>query len=252
MLEHRVPCVLLWLSEALIAIGLLACSVEAFAVEIPTEHHPWGRFQPDSWSRVRVVTETLGAGTSSSQITIITTTLVRVDEDGVVLTRETKIGDKVTREENVKYAWDGAKSDPSTQEKYGLGEVDVDRKTYACQTHTRTTKDNLGSYVVKSWYSPDQSPYFLKRIMRVSGKHPETTSMRVIRLSVTRTTLEKPIVCWQSETKFSGRSEKGTTISYHSMDVPGGLVSSETEVTHPQQGTKRRSRQELIEYEAVQ
>jgi hypothetical protein len=255
--EKTVPepvgsCVLLRLSAVLIGFGLFACSIEALAVEIPVEHHPWGRFRPGSWSRVRVVTETFAGGKSSSRIAIITTTLVRVEEDGVLLTRETRIGDKVTREENVKYAWDGTKSDANTQEKYGLGEVDVDRRTFACQTHTRTTKDDLGSCNVKSWYSPDQSPYFLKRIKRVAGKHLETTSMRVVRLTVTRAALDKPITCWQGETKFSGPSEKGTTTSYHSMDVPGGLVSSETEVTHPQQGIKRRSRQELIAYEAVQ
>ncbi|MBP87058.1 MAG: hypothetical protein CMJ64_10140 [Planctomycetaceae bacterium] len=235
------------------SLGLLVCSfiTNTLAVEIPPEQHPWGRFQPDSWSRVRVVSETFGGGKSSSEITIITTTLVSVEEDGVVLTRETKTGDEEAREENVKYDWDGSKSDPKTQEKYSLGEVDVDGKTYACQTHIRTTKDGFGDRYVKSWYSPDQSPYFLKQLTRLSGKSPETTSMRVLRLAVTQTVLDKPVVCWQSETRLSGLSDKSMTTSYHSMDVPGGLVSSEAEVLHPQQGTKRRIRRELIEYEAI-
>ena len=235
------------------SLVLLFCPLitHVIAVEIPPEHHPWGRLQPGSWSRVRVATETFGGGNSSSEIAIITTTLVRVEEDGVVLTREVKTGDEVTREEGVKYAWDGTKRNPRTQEKYSLGEVDVDGKTYACQTHIRTTKDEFGDQIVKSWYSPDQSPYFLKRITRVTGTSPQTTSMRVIRLAVTRMVLDKPLVCWQSETKFSSASDKATTMGYHSIDIPGGLVSSESEVIHPQQGTKQRLRQELIEYEAL-
>ncbi|MDA1053995.1 MAG: hypothetical protein O3C40_26395 [Planctomycetota bacterium] len=237
--------------SSLTVVCLFALAVEARAVEIPPEHHPWGRLQPGSWSRVRVVTETFGGGKSSSEISIITTTLVRVEEDGVVLTREAKTGDEVTREENVKYAWDGTRSDPNTQEKYSLGEVDVDGKTYACQTHIRTTKDEVADREVKSWYSPDQSPYFLKRLTRVTGESPETTSMRVIRLAVTQTVLDKPLVCWQSETKFSSASDKATTTGYYSIEIPGGLVSSDSEVIHPQQGTKQRLRQELIEYEVI-
>ena len=235
----------------LVFAAFAAIVTPGVAVESPPEHHPWGRFQPGSWSRVRVITETFKGGKRSSEIKTVTTTLVRVDEDGVVLTGETKIGDDVTREENVKLAWDGSKADAKTQEKYSLGEVDVDGKTYACQTHIRTTKHEAGERVVKSWYSPDKSPYFLKRIIREAGERPTTDSMRVIRLAVAKTVLDKPLVCWQSETKFTGPADKSTTISYHSMEVPGGLVSSVAEVIHPQQGTKQRVGVELIGFEVV-
>ena len=235
------------------SVGLLCClNACAVAVEIPHKQHPWGRFQPSSWSRVRVVTETFSGGKSSSEISLITTTLVRVEEDGVFLMRKTKTDGNVTSEENLKYAWDGSKSDPKTKETYSLGEVDVDGRTYACQTHIRTTKQGTNERVVKSWYSPDKSPYFLKRITRQTGDHSTTNSMRVIRLAVAKKVLDKPLLCWQSETKFTGPADKSTTVSYHSMDVPGGLVSSESEAIHPQQGTKQRVQVELIEYEAVQ
>jgi hypothetical protein len=200
-----------------------------------------------------VITERFSGGRSSSEITTITTTLIRVDEDGVLLAHDTISSDNKSRFEAVKYAWDGSKSTPkaAAQEKYSLGEVDVDGKTYACQTHIRTTKHDSGERVVKSWYSPDQSPYFLKRITRESGDAAETTAMRVIHLAVTKEVLDNPLVCWQTETKFTGQDDKSTTTSYHSMEVAGGLVSSETEVIHPQQGTKQRIRQELVEYEAI-
>ena len=85
------------------------CAANALAVEIPPAHHPWGRFKPNSWQRVRVTTETFGSENSKSvEIKVITTRLIKVEADGYVVSREEKIGDQAAKRTTAKYAWDGS------------------------------------------------------------------------------------------------------------------------------------------------
>ena len=76
---------------ASIAFLFLAVGGDRLAAELPPEHHPWGRCKPNSWRRERVTTEEFGpGGSASAEITLVTTRLVKMEEDGIILTREVK------------------------------------------------------------------------------------------------------------------------------------------------------------------
>lgn len=230
----------------------LVSTVHVFAVEIPPAHHSWGRFKPNSWQRVRVTTETFGSENSKSVTTkVITTRLIKVETDGYVVSREEKSGDQVTKRTKVKHAWDGSTPNDSTREKYSLGEVQVEGKTFTCQTQLLTTEDDGKTIVTKSWYCPDHAPYFLKQLTRVTGKRRQTTITTVIRRAVTKSALNRELDCWESETKDSTPNRTTTTTTFNSAKVPGGLVLSESEVNDKQQGHLQKVRVELIAYEVA-
>lgn len=230
----------------------IVSAVNAVAVETPPAHHSWGRFKPGSWQRVRVTTETFGSGDSKSvEIIVITTRLIKVEADGYVVSCEEKAGDRVTKRTMAKYAWDGSMPNDSTREKFSLGEVQIEGKTYACQTQLVTTKADGITTVTKSWYCPDHAPYFLKRLTRVTGQHRETTVTTVIRRAVTKSVLNRKFDCWESETKYSTPDTTSATTTYSSLKVPGGLVLSQSEVSGRQQGRKKKVHVELIAFEAA-
>jgi hypothetical protein len=241
-----------------------ACPAVAEEVEIPREHHPWSRFEPGSWTRFRQLSETTQDGQTTARIDETTTTLVGVHKDGFELIRDVKSGDTTLKGKPVRYLWDGTIAlDDATREKlqqlgqpiretvkFSLGEVDVDGKTYACQTHERVAGDGVVSRTIKSWYSPDQSPYFLKRIDRVTAGRPRLTVMRVTKTSGTRNVLGKEVVGWQSETLHSAPQVKSETTAFHSMEIPGGVVSSEMVRLDAGQGIKKTIKREVVAFEA--
>jgi len=235
----------------LMPIGLLLLSVtEIPAVEIPAEHHPWSRFQPGSWQSVRVTTESFGADQAKSvEIKTVTTRLIKTEPDGIVLAREEKVGDRITKQAPRKYAWDGSTPNNSTRTKYSLGEVLIEGKTFACQTHLLTTRTDGTTTVTKSWYCPDHGPYFLKRLTRITGQRRQTTLTTVINRLVKHQALNREFDCWKSETRDATPGTTTETTSYHSLQVPGGLVTSMSQVNDRQGGRQATVKMELIAYE---
>ncbi|MEO1999899.1 MAG: hypothetical protein ABGZ17_32045 [Planctomycetaceae bacterium] len=235
----------------LMVIGLLLLSArETDAVEIPAEHHPWSRFQPGSWQSVRVTTESFGADQAKSvDIKIITTRLIKTETDGFVLAREAKVGDRISKQETHKYAWDGSTTNTTTRTRYSLGEVLIEGKTFACQTHLLTTRTDGTTTVTKSWYCPDHAPYFLKRLTRVTGQRRQTTLTTVINRLVKQRALNREFDCWKSEIRDATPGTTTETTSYHSLQVPGGLVTSMAQINDRQQGRKATVKMELIAYE---
>jgi hypothetical protein len=235
----------------LIAIGLLLTGAPPTeAVEIPAKHHDWGRFQPGSWQRLKVTTEIFGADNSRSlEIKVITTRLVKVESDGYVLAREEKSGDRVSKQQPRKYAWDGSTTNATTRTRYSLGEVLIQGTTHACQTHLLTTRTDDTTTVTKSWYCPDHAPYFLKRLTRVTGPQRQTTLTTVVKRVAKHAAMNREFDCWKSETRDATPTATTEITSYHSLEVPGGLVASTAEVNDRQQGRKGTIRIELIAFE---
>src|SRR2546426_371543 len=83
-----------WASIARLAGIVCACLAlgrACLALDIPAEHHPWGRFQPGSWARTRLTRFEIGAdgGEKVAGVTVTTTRLEKVVPEGVTLTVET-------------------------------------------------------------------------------------------------------------------------------------------------------------------
>ena len=234
-----------------VAILFIFVAGQVAAILIHPSTHPWGRYAPGSWQTVRVTTATTGRdGNTVVRIVDITTRLERVDEDGYVVSREIREGDDVQRKEPTKYAWDGTLFDEITAEKYSLSEYHIEDKTYTCQTHQLTTK--AGADVkIKAWYSPDQSPYFLKHLQKVRGSRRETIVTEVTRLAIEKKVADENFICWESETIASAPKRKAYTTAYSTMLVPGGEILAETEIFDNEKGVLQQVRKELIAWEAV-
>lgn len=253
------------LHMSVLLLLVISAATTGGEVEIPREHHPWGRSEPGSWTCIREHVEASKGDQTTTHINEVTTTLVKVHVDGFELKRDVKSGDRVREGKVKRYRWDGThvlddaardklkKANNPVREqpvKFSLGEVDVDGSTHACQTHEREGGDVFAARIVKSWYSPDQSPFFLKRLERVTGKFPELTVMRVTKLNSSIDVLGKQLVGWESETLHSGPTIKWNMTSFHSMDIPGGLVSSEKVRTDSRQGIKMTIKHEVVAFEA--
>ena len=238
--------------QRLVLIALLGLTRPATGVEIPSVHHPWGRFAPGSWQRLRVTTESFSSGAEKRvHVAEITTSLVGVLEDGVILTREVHSGGEVHRDEKVKYAWDGSRPNDTTREKYSLGEVDIEGKTYTCQTWVLTTQREKQKRVVKTWYCPDHSPFLLKHLIRVTGEDRHTVSTRVTRLALKKEIQNRQLDVWETQTFISKPTTATRMTSLHSPDIPGGLVFSSSESRDGQQGLSQRVVRELVAHRVV-
>ena len=74
--------------QRILGVFLVSLPWLAQSAELPPEHHPWARFAPGSWQRLRVTSETYSAEAQKViRVEQITTSLVRVLEDGVVRAR---------------------------------------------------------------------------------------------------------------------------------------------------------------------
>ncbi|GIT31872.1 MAG: hypothetical protein Ct9H300mP1_39180 [Planctomycetaceae bacterium] len=170
----------------LIVSTLAPCPAAAPAEDIPREQHPWGRFAAGSWSRLRVIVESVGENQQKTKREqLVTTRLLKVDEHGVTLQTET-VGagknDKPQKSKPVTLNWDGTRRDGRRNERLSLGEVKILGQSHTCQTHTITRVVDAVTVTTKSWYSPDTAPHFLKQLVRVRGPKPRHTARDVTRL----------------------------------------------------------------------
>ena len=219
--------------------------------DIPREHHPWGRFKTGSWTRYRVITEIVNAeGEKSTRVHTITTKLEEVSDEGLLLTREVKVGESIENRQTMRYTWDGRPAAAENSEKLSVGEYQVEGKTYPVQRHDLTATLDGTTTMIKRWYSPDQPPYILKELVRTVTPEGQTFSaMQVTRLHVARQVLGQEMICNESITKIVASDRKTTTKAYHSGRVPGALVYSESETRDRQQDVTETSRLTLEAFE---
>ncbi|MFP6766934.1 MAG: hypothetical protein VB859_02110 [Planctomycetaceae bacterium] len=241
LLIHRSPTLLLALLLALATAGLVR------AEEIPRHQHPWGRFAPGSWSRTRVVTETIGEdGQKIRYEELVTTRLLKVDRLGVTLQTETARGDRVMKSSPMTLAWDGTGRDGQRKERLSLGEVKFKGRSHSCQTHTVTRVIGKSNVSTKSWYCPDTPPHFLKQLIRVRGPKPRHTAIDVVKLNATRTVKGQEYTGWETRTVIADRSGRSRMMSFHSKAVPGGLVQSQGE-SHDRQSARVGTRSKTLD-----
>lgn len=232
LLTRRLSTRLLALLPVLMATSLVR------AEEIPRHQHPWGRFAPGSWSRTRVVIETVGENEQKTRREeIVTTRLLKVDRQGVTLQTETVQGDRMMKSTPVTIAWDGTGRDGQRRERLSLGEVKFKGRSHSCQTHTVTRVLGETNISTKSWYCPDTPPYFLKQLIRVRGPKPRHTAIDVVKLNATRTIKGRKYRGWETRTVVAGRNGRSQTLSFHSETVPGGLIQSRGE-SHDRQSAR--------------
>lgn len=249
------------LSSAFVCVCLAA--TPSLALDIPAEHHAWGRFAPGSWARWRLTTYVTDAGGNEriEQVATITTRLEQVEPDGVTLTRETRIdGEAAT--ETARYGWDDLPIESPRKTRLSLGEVKIMGTTYVCQTHEVTSSgpeaaaegeeaaEPARTTETKWWYCPDRAPYLLKKIARSKGPGARFASWEVTRFGVPRQVLEQERPCTEATLIENTPQQSTKSTVFLAEGVPGGVVYRESETRDKaRQGLIERARLELEAYE---
>jgi hypothetical protein len=248
--RQRVSCVVF---ACIVSHCLSAAPAAADVLDILAEHHAWGRFEPGSWARVKETRySTMPAGGEKVEGTTITTSrLVAVDAESYTLSVETATDGAATEPVTTRLGWDDLPIDTDRTLRLSVGEIKIEGRSCTCQTHELTTSMAGITTVNKWWYCPDQSPYLLKRIVRVSSGPPHSTSVETLSLAVERDVLGQKLSCYQTRTVDTLETRSTQTIAFGSPEVPGGLVYSESQTRDKQRGQVATSRVELEAFEAV-
>lgn len=230
----------------------IACvpAVNAIALDLPAEHHAWGRFKPGSWVQTRLTEYSVGEDREEKILHVRSTTtrLETVEDGGVTLAVKTQVDDGAAQESTRRIGWDDLPIDAERDVRLSLSEVKIEGRTYVCQTHAIVTRLEGVESETKWFYCPDRSPYVLKWIRRTQGPAAEFASFEVTGLSLPRQVLARELACVQA-TLIENTAERGTRQTLIlSEAVPGGLVEASGETRDKQQGLLTRRRLELVEF----
>ena len=241
----------------LTTLGAQWCSAKEAGVS--ARHHSWASFQPGAWKLVRVVTESYDEGSHiiNVNITETKTSLLRIDEDGVVL--EVEVGVEVAgkqfdgQPQCLKQGFHGelvggeVKFLPAA-----AAEVSIEDQKIPCRSQKIEVSGPAGRTSVNVFFSDTLSPYILRRQSKttdVGGTNvlSETLS-EVVALDMPQRVLSemKNVACIKTLQKTPRGSV--TTLAMSSPDVPGGAVSQTTKETDATGRLIRRSTLELVNY----
>ena len=249
-----------WILAWWLTVGLAAsycCAAQE--VGLSAKHHPWGRFKPGAWKMVRVVTETLdeqGVATSTS-ITETKTSLVKVDEDGVLL--EVEVGIEVAgkqfdgQPQCIKQGFHGELAGPDVKVKRsGTSQITIEDRKVDCHFQQLDLSGPSGRTSMTVYYSDALMPYVLKRdstTTDVEGKNVlGATTLEVVALDMPQRVVSE--IQRSAYIKTVQKSVKGTitTLAITSGDVPGGVVYTASKETDKNGRVVRRSTLELVGY----
>lgn len=257
----------LWLGMlAIIVCGvtLKAESVQAPQPEMsPRDLHVWGRFDPGTWKRVRIVTETLNerGRVVDTTTTETKTTLLRADAKRLTLRIEATVEVAGKRFENppqvVEYGYYGeSPSDRAVTKSLGSEQLTVDGQQVPCQIRQVVATSGQQQEVTKMYLSDDVEPFVLKRETSVSkddGKTPGDlqTEVEVIALDMPYRVLRETKSTAYERTIQKTPRGANVTLDVISVEVPGGIVARTTKEMDGQGHLLRRSTLELVDYHVV-
>jgi hypothetical protein len=229
------------------------------AVEIPMEHHCWGRFEPGAWQQSRTVTETLDeqGNVVSLATTEQKTTLVAVEKDEVTLRIESTVevgGKKFAAP--VQVVSQGAHGEVVGRnietEDLGSEPARVDGQPIVCRVKRFVIADHEDQKTVKVYYSPTVAPYVIRRETVVTGRRARRAARRT---AVEVVALEMPHKVFAeivptTHTKTVQENEKGSTVAFavHAHDVPGEIVTCSTKEVDADGQLVRRSTTEIVDF----
>ncbi len=230
---------------------------------LPTEHHPWARFQVGAWRKIQITTETFneaGAVVSRS----VTTQEENLQSDSSVsleryalnvqatvdLVGKRIVGKRIVR---VLYtATDGAGQVVETR-RLEDQDLTLTNRTVACQVWDVQYRDDSRTLVDRIFYAPEQFPYVLRRetaqVASPDSDPPSTEQVvSVVAIEIPYPFGDRILHCTCLRTTRHG--EKGSTVRLAMVSelVPGGEVAVWTTDFDPQGNPSRGSFQELVDY----
>jgi hypothetical protein len=236
--------------------GMLSRAVETSTIR---KNHPWGRFRPGSWRRIRLVTETFdeqGKLTATS-VARTCTTLATVDDAGITLKIEGTVdlaGKQVeSGPQVVTQGWHGESTDrTATVTDLGDDTVTISGNRLPCRVEQTETQSPGGRIVTKTWYSDRVSPYVLRRESTnhdpASGEAVSQTKVEVVALSRSLRVLRRHRQAAELRVTNTHAGGMTRTTLWSSLEVPGGVVAHESEEFDAEGRLTRRSKLDLVGY----
>lgn len=225
-------------------------------------HHPWGRCAPGSWSRVRILSETISPdGDKIASATTRTTTLESVDAAGYTLRVETavEIADNPveTAPQTLRLSFDDlplSEAEHIHRAVLGPGSVEVEGTPVRVTIHQIEWTRPASKTVIKRFYSPEATPHVLKYESTTTDPKNDAALSQTVSQVIARD-IPYPLggemhsVALVSEThKHGGGSIR--RLSLHDPTVPGGLMGESTKEVDADGRLTRRSTLELVEFGA--
>ncbi len=272
----RLPRLWLGYALALVVVGLvgtprlwgesLTTSSSSAPEMTARDLHVWGRFDPGTWKRVRIITDTVNdrGAVADTTITETKTTLLRADSKRLTLRIEATVDVAGKRfacpPEVVEYGYYGESANEAAETKnLGSEPLTVDGQQVPCRIEQVVASAGQQKQVTEMFLSDSVEPYVMKRVTAVFKKDntgsldmdDTQTTTEVIALDVPYKVLHD--VKSTAYERTIQRSSRGTnvTLDVTSVDVPGGVVSRTTKELDPQGKMLRRSSLELVDYKIV-
>jgi hypothetical protein len=245
----------------LLLVSIVACCANVGAVEVAVlrQSHPWARFRPGSWKKVRLVTETLDAQGKvvTTSIARTRTTLSSVGDDGATLKVEATIelaGKQIDSEpQTVKQGWHGDVADRETKiTDLGEDQITIAGARIPCRVEQADLLAAGVRIVTKTWFSDRVSPYILRR---ESTSYDSESGETVSQTQVEVVALSRPIRLARrrrhaAELRIVHTHAGGTTCTtlWSTPEIPGGVVAHESKEFDADGRLARRSKLDLIGY----
>ncbi len=256
-----VPHTLLWLfSTGLWTVLVVATpSNGAQRLEIPAEHHPWGRFGAGSWKQVLITTETLDkeGAISNRSCTNTKTTLLEVEKDGVRLEVEVMVevsGKRFRKEtEEHKQGFHGELAGRDLKvDETKTGEIVIQGRKVPCKILRLESAGAASKTVTSIYYSSKVAPYVLKRRSATTDPSGENslseTSVDVMALNMPFGVMEQIVNSHLVRTVHKHPKGTITTWSFTSKEVPGGVVFQSSRETDKDRRLVGRSTLKVVGY----
>jgi hypothetical protein len=229
----------------------------------PRDLHVWGRFDPGTWKRVRIVTETLNekGAVVDTTTTETKTTLVRADAGRLTLRIEATVEVAGRRFESppqtVEYGYYGEPPGQRSEAKFvGSEQLTIDGRQVPCEIRQVVATSADQKQVTRMYLSNDVEPFVLKRettTVKQDGKTDsnQSTQVEVIALDMPYRVLRD--IKSASYERTIQETPRGTniTLDVTCVDVPGGIVARTSKEMNSKGQLIRRSTLELVDYRVV-
>jgi hypothetical protein len=249
-----------WLGLCAVAITLLAHSMAtAQATSVAGKHHPWNRFRPGAWAKVRKYTQEFDAeGNVRSTSTAETkTVLVDVGEDVCTIQLEVTIevaGKRFTAQPRlVRLGLYGeTNGDHAVVQRLRSETIDTGGTTVQCDVLETTIHSKEKQVVSTLWYCQTMPPFILKRVSKSTDGEGKlihkATSEELIAADMPHRVLSETMSTAYFRTVETHAAGSTVTLEIRCMDVPGGVVAHSSKQLDEAGKVISRSTLELLEY----
>lgn len=225
------------------------------------QNHPWGRFKPGAWKRVRLHRQTVD---TTGQVTATSTqeTLAQLraaDEQGyaLLIERSVNVGGKVVND--APQEWRGGYceevgDETATVVTLGAQKVEINDATIDTEVREIVVQHGGSKRVQRINYSDRVAPYVLRRVNipdenEGRGQKSAQLAVDVLALEMPYPVLGELRTAAYVRTVHKAEKTTTTTVEVFCGDVPGGVVAHSSVIRDDQGRVIERSTLELLGFD---